>query len=97
MSDASQEAQAEPQRDSEQLAEVRAWGERNEQRAKELAEELAKEREISRQSAIRQAGVDPTSYFGQSVMAAVERDGISDPEDIAALVRLARADAQGGA
>lgn len=91
-----QEGQEEPREDSDRLESVRAWGKRNEERAKQLADDLAREREINRRTAIRQAGADPDDWFGQTVMATVERDNISDPDDIAGLVRLARAAATGG-
>lgn len=90
-----EEPPEEPRQDSDRLEEVRAWGERKEKEAKDLRTQLDEQRTINRSSAIRQAGVDPTSWTGQVVMAAVERDNISDPEDIANLVRILQAENRG--
>lgn len=90
-----EEPQEEARPDSDRLAEVRAWGQRNEDRVKDLQSQLDEQRQINRSSAIRQAGVDPESWTGQVVMAAVERDDISDPEDIASLVQVVQAENRG--
>lgn len=95
MSDQSQEAQEEPRPDSDRLDQVRAWGERNEKRAKEAEERIIELRQTIATSAIRAAGAPPDSWTEKVVMAAVERDSISDPDDIAALVRVVQAENRG--
>jgi hypothetical protein len=90
-----EEAQEEPRQDSDRLEEVRAWGDRQEKRAKDLESQLADLRQTTRAQAIRQAGVDPSSWTGQAVMAAVEQSNISDPDDISSLVRVIQAENRG--
>jgi hypothetical protein len=43
-----------------------------------------------------QAGVDPESLLGQTVVTAAAADGVSDPAQVAALARTLRAELNGG-
>jgi hypothetical protein len=91
-----QEAQeVEARQDSDRLEEVRAWGERKAKEAKDLRDQLDEQRQINRASALRTAGVEPDSWTGRVVMAAVEQNDISDPNDIADLVRVVQAENRG--
>ena len=58
-----------------------------------LAEENAA---LRRQLGLAHAGVDPTSLFGQTVIAAAERDDVSDPQAVSALARTLRSELSGG-
>jgi hypothetical protein len=59
-----------------------------------LAEEVAA---LKRTLGLVTAGVDPTSMLGQTVSTAAAADGVSDPEQVAALARTLRAEMNGGA
>lgn len=57
MPDQSQEAQPEPQRNSDRLDEVRRWGERMEKWAQQAESQLAEIGPLRRQAALWKAGV----------------------------------------
>jgi hypothetical protein len=59
-----------------------------------LAEENAA---LKRQLGLVSAGVDPDSMLWQTVATAAAADGVSDPEQVAALARTLRAEMNGGA
>jgi hypothetical protein len=94
VSDEGQEAQVEPRQDSDRLEEVRAWGERNEKRAKDLEDRLGKMTAAMRRQAITQAGMTQ-DYLIEGALALAERDHIDDPNDLANLARVMLAQARG--
>jgi len=51
---------------------------------------------LKRQLGLAHAGVDPNSLFAQTIVAAAERDDVSDPQAVAALARTLRAELNGG-
>jgi hypothetical protein len=96
VSDVDQEEQAEARHDSDKLEEVRAWGKREQERAKDLAAENAQLRQSARAMGLGAAGVDPDSWLGRTVLAAAEANDMTSIEDITNLTRLVQADARGG-
>jgi hypothetical protein len=96
VSDEDQEEQEEPRAESDRFEEVRAAAKRHEKRAKDLESEVAELRKANRAIGLRTVGIDPESYFGRMALDSAEANGLSDPEDVASLVRLARAEARGG-
>jgi hypothetical protein len=95
VSEQGQEAQVEARQDSDNLAEVRAYGERQEKRAKELEAENAELRKASRIMGLRAADVDPESWLGKAVLDSAEMNNLNSIEDITNFARLAQRDAQG--
>jgi hypothetical protein len=95
VSDVDQEVQEEPRQDSDNLAEVRAYGERQARRAKELESENIELRNASRVMGLRAADVDPESWLGRTVLEAAGVNNMTSIEDVANLARLIRAEAQG--
>lgn len=95
MSDVDQEVQEEARHDSDKLEEVRAWGKREEKRAKDLESENAELRNASRVMGLRAADVDPESWLGRTVLEAAGVNNMTSIEDVANLARLIRAEAQG--
>jgi hypothetical protein len=93
--DDDQEAQDEPRQDSDNLAEVRAYADRQAKRTKELESENAELRNASRVMGLRAADVDPESWLGRTVLEAAGANNMTSIEDISNLARLIRAEAQG--
>ena len=78
------------------LPQVRAWAERVQRRNAELESLAVENAALRRQIGLTQAGVDPESLFGQTVLTAAEHDGVTDPAQVAGLARTLRAEMNGG-
>jgi len=87
--------QEEARHDSDKLEEVRAWGKREEKRAKDLEAQNAELRNASRVMGLRAAGVDPESWFGRTVLDAAKANSMDSIEDVANLARLIQRENRG--
>jgi hypothetical protein len=96
---APEDSDAEQASDAERpdtVRQVREWAERVQRRNAELEPLRAENDALRRQLGLAHAGVDPTSLFGQTVIAAAERDDVSDPLAVSALARTLRSELSGG-
>lgn len=87
--------QEEQEEEARAPKELRDYADRMKADNEQLKVEIAELRTTNRTVAMRQAGLDPNSWTGKSVLAAIEQNNISDPDDIANLVRVVQAEKQG--
>jgi hypothetical protein len=79
------------------VRDLRQYAERVEARNAELEHLAVENAELRRVLGLVQAGVDPESLLGQTVVTAAAADGVSDPAQVAALALTLRAELNGGA
>ena len=76
---------------------LREFAERVQARNTELEPLAVENGALKRTLGLVMAGVDPESTLGQTIATAAAADGVSDPEQVAALARVLRAETNGGA
>jgi hypothetical protein len=78
------------------VKQLREAYDRSQRRNAELEHLPAENGALRRQLGLARAGVDPDSIFGQTVTAAAEASGLSDPADVADLARALRVELTNG-
>jgi hypothetical protein len=91
------EQEPDAEQDRPALRQLREAYERVQARNAKLEPLQAENDALKRQLGLVSAGVDPDSMLWQTVSTAAAADGVSDPEQVAALARTLRDEMNGGA
>jgi hypothetical protein len=86
----------EPEERVDRFRPLREAYERSQVRAASLEHLAVENAALKRTIGLITAGVDPASTLGQTIATAAAAAGVSDPEQVAALARVLRAETNGG-